>query len=283
MKKLIKLVVLLLILIVGGAVAAYIYIDVLAKTAIERGSTYALGVNTTLKSTKLKVFDGQLILGGLNVANPQGYKTPHFLTLEDGDVAVSLASLRDDVVHVPHLRLSDIDVNLEKKEGKANYQVILDNLKGSETTTQPPAEEGKRYIVEEITVKNVKVHLDSLGIVGAVNLPIDEIQLRNVGSETSRGVLLKDLAGVIVKAIFAAIVEKGGGLIPDDITGELKSGLSQLTDLSKLADVEKLGDVIKDVGKPLDEATKDLGSLGDKVKEDVGKAIGDLLGGKKEE
>ena len=44
MKTLIKMVAVLLILLVLATVAVALYIDTIAKTAIERGATYALGV-----------------------------------------------------------------------------------------------------------------------------------------------------------------------------------------------------------------------------------------------
>jgi hypothetical protein len=290
MKKLIKLVLVLVILLIVGVVGAYFYIDAITKTAIEHGSTHALGVNTTLNSASLRILQGQLVMGGLNVSNPTGYNTAHFLNMKDGDVAVSLGSLTKEIVEVPHIRLSDIDLNLEKKDGKANYQVILDNLKRGETSPPPDKtdEEGKRFIVKELSIKNVNVHLEGIGPLGKkIDVPIDAIELNNVGSDTGKGVLLKDLSGVIVKAIFAAIVKNGGGLIPADIAGELTNGLAQLTDISKIADVEKLGELIKplenlpaDLGEKLGE---DIKGAGEAVKEGIGGAIGDLLGGKKDE
>jgi hypothetical protein len=285
MKKLFKLLVILIVLLIGAAVAAYIYLDTIAKAAIQRGSTYALGVDTTLNSVHLQPFAGELSLNSLEVANPKGYQTNHFLTLKDGDVAVTLSSLTSDLVEVPRIRLADIDMNLEKKDGKANYQVILDNLKGSETQPAPKTEEqGKRYMVRELSVKNVTVHVDALGPLGKVNVPIDNIELRNIGSDTGKGVLLKDLSGVIVKAIFAAIAEKAGGLIPDDIAGDLKNGLAQLTDITKIADVQKLGDVVKDVSKPIEDITKSVGDVGKKAGHEIDKTVkglGGLLGGDK--
>ena len=281
MKKLIKLVVVLLLLLVVLLVAAFFYIDTIAKTAIERGSTYALGVPTTLKSADIKVFSGQFGMAGLNVSNPQGFKTSHFMTLGNGGVAVSLPSLREEVITLPYLKLDAIDLNLEKTDGKSNYQVILDNLKKLEGESKEPTpkkeEEGKRFIVKEVSITNVKVHVNQGGLIQNIEIPIDEIKLKDVGSESGKGVLLKDLAGVIVQAVFAAAVQVGGNLIPTEMLGELKGGLEQLDSLEKLADIESLGKNLENISAPLKD-------IGDKLKEDPGKAIkdlGGLLGGEK--
>ena len=282
MKKLIKLVVVLLLLLVVLLVAAFFYIDTIAKTAIERGSTYALGVPTTLKSADIKVFSGQFGMAGLNVSNPQGFKTSHFMTLGNGGVAVSLPSLREEVITLPYLKLDAIDLNLEKTDGKSNYQVILDNLKKLEGESKEPApgkkeEEGKRFILKEVAITNVNVHVNRGGIIDKIDIPIAEIKLKDVGSDTGKGVLLKDLAGIIVKAVFAAAVQVGGNVIPGEILGELQGGLAQLGSLDKIPNIEELGKNLENISAPLKD-------IGDKLKEDPGKAIkdlGGLLGGEK--
>jgi uncharacterized protein involved in outer membrane biogenesis len=258
-KVLLKLLVIVLVLVVVAGVAAFIYIDRIAKAAIERGSTTALGVQTTLGSASVKLFQGGLSLNKLNVANPQGFKSTHFLTLGAGDVTVTLGSLRHDVVKVPSLKLEGVDINLEKGPDKANYQVILANLKKNQAGEgQPPEPKAaKRYIINRLDISNVKVHVNLLGVPGSdLDLPIDRIELQNVGSETGKGVLLRELAGVIVQALLAAVVEKAGAIIPGDIAAELKNGLGQLQDLSKLADVKELGRAAGELAKPVEQIRK---------------------------
>jgi uncharacterized protein involved in outer membrane biogenesis len=278
-RKLVKLIV-VLVVIVGGIVLAWFYLDSLAKTAVEKGATYALGVNTSLGSAKVSLLKGQFVMSELEVANPPGFKTSHFLTLGTGDVAVSLNSLREEVIHLPHLTLDVIDINLEKKDGSSNYQTILSHLKGHED--KPPSSEeqkGKRYIVDKLTITKATIHTNPLGgdIAGLakVDLPIDTIELKNVGSDTGKGVLLSDLAGVIVKAVLGAAVNKAGDLLPKDIAGDLGASLAQLKDISKIADVESLGKAVGDLGKNLGNPVKDLG---DQTKGAI-KGLGGLLGG----
>src|SRR5262245_24327246 len=120
MKKLIKLVVALLVLIIGVAIVAFFLLDSLVKTAVEKGATYALGVQTTLGGAHVSIIGGSLSLSDLNVANPEGFKTNHFLDLGKGAVEVSVPSLRQDMIEIPLVELSAIDINLEKKDGKSN-------------------------------------------------------------------------------------------------------------------------------------------------------------------
>lgn len=304
----VALVVIVLVVVVA---AAFLFVDAAAKLGIEKGGTVALGVPTTLKSADVGVFSGTFKMRGLSVGNPKGFAAPHFLTLGDGSVAVSVGTLTKDTVELPELRLEHIDVQLEKKDGKSNYNVILDNLKnlsggggdkGGGKPAPAPApkqggEQGKKFVIKELAIRDVTVHLDLLGIGGVVSdatklkVDIDAITLHNVG-QTGKGVggtgvTMGQLSGLVVQAVLAAAVEKGGGLIPDDVLGELKGGLAGVGDIAgSLTDMGmNVAGTVGDIGGKATEAAGKAVEEGKKAIEDVGKGVTDLLGGgkKKEE
>lgn len=290
-KRLIVVVALLIILVVGVVIFALTRIDSLFKTAVEKGGTYALGVKTTLASADVELTQGKVSMSGLNVANPTGYKSDSFLGLGAGSVQVAIPTLNQPVIEVPMLNLSDITVNLEKTGGKANYQVILDNLSklGGGSSEPAPSGSQQKFIINNVDIRNVKVHVDLLpegGQLTQVNVPIDEIQLKNVGT-ASKGLPAGELAEVIIKAVLAVVVEKGGGLIPAEMLGDLQSQLAKLGDLqsmgievqSKLGDAAQkaLEDVKGQAEKGLEEGKK---KVDDAVK-DAQKKLEDLIPGKK--
>lgn len=294
MKWLLRFIILLVVVLIIGVVVAFMFINSIARNAVEKGATYALGVPTTLNSADVRVFKGEFDMGGLRVANPTGFDTPHFLTLDDGGVAVSLGSLREDTVELPVLRLTGIDVNLEKKAGKSNYNTITENLKKLSGDAKPAADapQGKRFIVREIVIRDVLVHVDVLPIGGELtrlHMPIPEITLRDVGSDTEKGVLMSELTGVIIRALFAAIIQKGGDLLPKDLLGDLGNALAGLGDLGKFG-ITMAGEAIGGIGGALGDLGKGAGEIGQGLGEgigkgigDLGKGIGDLLGGPKKE
>lgn len=280
MKTLIKMVAVLLILLVLATVAVALYIDTIAKTAIERGATYALGVETTLGSADVGLWSGTFSMGDMTIANPAGFESPYFTHLGQGDVEVALKTLRQETVELPTLTLTDLEIYLDKKEGKANYDVILENLKRFESQENAQDDAGgKKFIIEEVLIKNIMVHVQLLPLGGdltKLDVPIDEVRLRNVGSGTDGSVLMSELTSVIIKAVLAAIVQKGGGLIPSDILGDLGQGLGSLAEMG-LDAVTGLGDRIKDAGGELDDITE---GIGDAIKS-IGDGLGGLLGGDK--
>ncbi|MCI0364901.1 MAG: hypothetical protein L0219_13570 [Phycisphaerales bacterium] len=279
MRKLFRLVAVLVVLLIVAAVALVVWVDRIAKVAVERGSTYALGVPARLDSADVRILGGEFAMSGFTVSNPEGFKTDHFMTLQQGDVALATSSLMADTIELPTLTLSGIDMNLEKKDGAANYKVILQNLKRFESKETKPAEDGKKFVVRKLLIKDVNVHVDLMGggDLTKVNVPVDVIELHDVGSG-GKPVRISDLMGVILKAVFAAVLDKGGQLIPADINSELGKALGELSSLAEVAQIGELADFgVKTVGEVGDAAK----GIGDKTKETLDKTIGDLFGDKK--
>ncbi len=280
MKKLIRVVAVLFLLVILVVGAAFLYIDQIARTAIEQGSTQALGVPTALDSADVGLTSGTFALGGLTVSNPTGYETAHFLSLADGSTEVDFASLRSEVVELPALNLSGIDVNLEKRNGKANYDAILDNLKTFQGEGGDPgetAEEGTGFVIRTVTIKDVTVHADLLPIGGSLtrtDLHIDELVLENLGT-AGDPLPMGKLVTVIVQAIMVAIVEKGVAL-PAELLQGLGSGLEQLVSL------DDLGVAVEGIGGALEGAAEDIGNIAGELGGEAGKAaegIGKVIDG----
>jgi hypothetical protein len=306
MKMLLKALVLVVIVVAAAVVALFFYVDRLARVGVERGASYALGVPTALASADVGVLSGTFSMRGLNIDNPAGFDSPHFIRLDDAGVSVSLASLRGDTVELPELSLSGLDLNLHRQKGSSNYGVILENLKRFESGEKPEgesAEGGKKFVIRTIEITDVVAHVNLLpagGEVTQLDVPIERITLTDVGSGSDKGVLLTELSSVLMKAILAAVVQKGGNLIPMEILGDLESGLAQLGSLGDMGitalteiggsmqDVTGVvgtltGDVEDKVKGLSEDVTKGVTEEAEKAVEGALKGVGDLLGGKKGE
>ena len=272
--RIVLAVVIIVVVVVGGV---FFFINSLAKAAIEKGATHAMGVQTTVGSVRVGL--GDMGLGDLDIANPQGYTSDHFLTLGHGEAAVSLGSLTKETIEVPYIRLKKIDMNLEEKDGKANFQQIMDHLsKLSSSDSSSSKEKGKGYIVKELTLTDITVRADVEG--QTLPIEIKEIRMNDIGSGNS--VDMQQLSGIIMKAIFESLL-KNPDALPGIMASKLHKGIGEIGNLG----VEGVQEVItqfQDVaGENIQKIT---GGAGEKISEEAGKAIegiGDLLGGKKKE
>lgn len=287
-RLMIALAVLLVLLIIAIGVALY-YLDTLLKNGIQRGGTMALGVPTQVDVAHLELLSGELGLKKLQIANPSGFSGPHFMTVGDLDAAVTLRSLTKDTIEVPYLKISDVYVSLEKQGDKANYEVILANIKefqkgfkSSDTQkSQSPQGGGqaastssKRFVIKEITLKDVKVDAQVKqmgGLLGTatVRINIPEIRVKDIGTDEGNAVAIEEVTGVVTAAVLKAVLEQGGGVLPPEIAKGLNGALGGIGGAS----IEVIGGVTKGV----------LDGTG-KMIEGVGKGIEELFeGGKKKE
>ena len=125
----------------------------------------------------MRVRARNLRTGRLELENRQDFRDlswlrARFEVLVDG-VPVQRGKLRlpriapgeKQTVELPLLGLSDLNVVLERREGKANYKVILENLKrlesGEKKTEDPAADSGKRFVVRKVDIRDVAVTVDS--------------------------------------------------------------------------------------------------------------------------
>ena len=258
----------LVILLVVAVVVVFVSIDAIAKAAIERGATYALGVQTTLDSADIGILSGEFRMKGLEVANPEGFTSDTFFRLGEGFVAVSLSSLRQDTVELPMLALTGVQMNLEKKAGSSNFGVITDNLKrfesGNSGRPGDSAKPGKNFIIREIVITDIDVTVDLLPIGGSLNrieVPIQEVRLTDVGND---GLTTAEMTALVIKAIMAAVVENAGDL-PADLVNDLSGALGNLVSLkdlgiTQIVEIKELKEA-QDVAKSVEDAIKGLGGL----------------------
>lgn len=265
------------VLVVVAVVVAVMFLNSIAKRGIVQGGTYALGVPVALNDIDIGILGGSVSLDTLKVGNPQGYDSDHFMTLGKGKVSVKLTSLMSDTVRVPELTLDTLDLQLQKKNGKANYDVIMDHLaqlSSKDPKAKPePAKEGtsKKLIITELTIRNVNVHADLVGgpgVIGSattVDVPITEIKLKNVGQTgdgvAGSGVTIGELSGLVLEAVISAAIAKGG--LPADMVNDLKGQLGKLGDLA--------GGVGKEVATQAQAATEVIGKQAGEIGKEVGK------------
>ena len=261
-----KFVVISLIAIAVLCAGVLIFAGTLMRTAVEKSGTHALGVETKLDSCSLSPVAGQVGLEGLQVANPAGFKGPYFLRLEQAKLSVATSSLLGEVVDTQAFELDGLDMYLERANGHTNYGKILDSVeklggpKGKPAKEQPAEGGGKKFIVRDVHLRNLRVHTDflpELGSVGAATVELPDVHLENIGSATG-GVSVSELVGALVQAVLSQAVKSGG--LPKGLISDLSGSLAKL-DSQAFKDLEKQLE-----GKSGGDASKAIESFGNELK-----------------
>lgn len=280
-----------LVALLVAMAALFAYLDGILSAGIERGASYALGVDTRVGFARLSLLGGEIFLSRLRVANPRGFDEAHFLSNRRTRMRVDVGTLREPTVHLPLIAIDGVDVNLEREGQQTNYGTILANLKRFKQQGGAPAEggegEGKRFIVERLVITDVDALLEWSGVAAdqtGMRVHIPEIVMKDIGAKNGEGVTMGQLSSIVLSAILGSIAKYGTNL-PAAVLGQLGSGLGGLAAVPF--------EVTRGVGGKAAEQAGEVGAgLGKAVKgvgggavEGAGKALkglGGMLGGKGE-
>lgn len=219
-----------LALVLAAAFAvATVVVNQRTAEAIERHTASALGVPASLDRAAVSLLTGGFTLGGLDVTNPEGFDAPRAMRVGSGDGRIRLTTFFGEVVEMPRLTLGDLELHLERRGGAGNYEAILGHyLREGRGTGDPD----RRYVIDELVIRDVTVHLDLLpqmGEAARLSVPIDEIRLTGVGEEgADRGLVLQEVVGVVVRAVLAAVLERAAEELPGIVARELAERLGEL-------------------------------------------------------
>jgi hypothetical protein len=278
-KTLLKIVLSLLALIVAVGVAAFLYLDVIVGKAIETSCTKALGVETSVGWVRVGLVTGHFSIGQLDIANPPGFETDHFISFDKIHFEIPPKSLREDTIVVPLLELDGVDVAIETAGGKKNYEVILDNLRrfsksgSADPDAEKPAAEdeagGKGFKIHEGVIRDIVATIDLGKVSGGADrmvVEVPEIRLHPNKSTGSAEVSAAEVTQVIVTAVLTAIAKKA----PMELAKGLFKGLGGI----KTATLEFPG-LLSETGSG---ASGDAKKIGEGVGNAI-KSIGGLFGG----
>jgi len=301
MKTLLKVIAALIVLVIIAVLVVVLRINDIAKTGIERGGEYALGVPTAVEGVDISLFGGTVGLEGLEVSNAAGFESaPYLMHNKAFNFGLNTGSIMSDTIEVDLIELDGLDLYIIKKDGKDNIKPILDHLKQFEGGEKAQEETGssKQFIIKKIVVKNITAHVD-VPVVGQKTVSLkDDIVLENVTQDNAKGMVMSEIMARLFPMITAAVLESLGDVLPADLLASLNGDLAGVAD--QLGG--NVGQMIKQPGKMLEDiqsqATERLQETTDKLKEQVGEdaqkavddttdkvkeGIGNILGGNKEQ
>ena len=119
-------------------------LDSIVRMGVQVGGTRALGVETRLNSAAVSLLGRSIALRGLDVANPNGFKSPSFLKADLISVSAEVGALRKKEIHLYLVTLDGPEITYEYAKPKSNLTALMDNLKGNEEAPKPAGKRANR-------------------------------------------------------------------------------------------------------------------------------------------
>ena len=237
-------------------VVVTLFLGPIIKTSVETIGPQVAGVDITLEKAGINLFTGNVKLKGLIVGNPEGFKTPSLMELDQFVVDLDLGSLLTDTIVIKQIHIDGPQITYERSLRASNLGTLQKNLAPAEDKT--PAEEpeekaakkkkapAKKVIIEDFLFENGKINV-SITLAGGKQLtvPLASIHLENIGKE-SEGASITE----VVTEVFDAITKSVGTAVASsaDFAGDLISDPS--------AALKDAGGAASDAAKGATDAAK---------------------------
>ena len=129
-KKTIILIVVGLALAIFGAVTFLISnLDGIVASVIESEGSKVTGTQVSVSGVSIHLKEGHGTINGLTIASPEGFDPAHTFKLEGVTLDLDLGTLRDDVIVINEIRVSDPRVNAQiLKDASNNIQALQRNV-----------------------------------------------------------------------------------------------------------------------------------------------------------
>ncbi len=188
----------------------------LIKSGLEDIGPDYLGADVKVGSVKLELTDGFAQIQNLQIGNPTGFEGPYAMKLDEVRVTLDIANTNSDLVVIKNMVIDGASIAAIAKGQRTNFQQLMDNVDkamvsfDSSTNTSSSTDETK-FIVDQFVFTNAQVSMNS-DLLGAMNLPIPDIRLNNIG-RNSNGVtaagLTQEIMQPITQALAQAAVKQG--------------------------------------------------------------------------
>ncbi|MDW8308714.1 MAG: AsmA family protein [Verrucomicrobiales bacterium] len=260
MKKiLIRVAIALVVLILLVVVTLGLFLDRAIKSGVETVGPKLAGVSVRLDGVHVALLSGSGKIKGLLVGNPEGYKTPHAISVGSASVALQPGSLLSDKIVIRSIRVESPEIIFEGGLRGNNLSQIRDNLNAAlggaaDSASKPSASESekppRKLQVDELLITGAKVKVSLKGTGGfATPVALPDIHFTNLG-QGPEGITPAELA----RKVLAALTE-----------GALKAAAGTVTDIGKGA-VEAATGAGKEATEQVEKTAKGITDLFKKKK-----------------
>ena len=224
MNKKIFLITLGLGLAIFGVVAFLISnLDDIVAKVIETEGSKVTGTQVSVSGVSIHLKEGTGTINGLTIASPDGFDAAHAFKLEGVTMDLDLGTLRDDVIVINEIRVSDPRVTAQVlKDASSNIQALQKHVdqyaagKGGGSGGSGDAATDKRLRIKQFVFDGGRVELDATALgdkeVRAVDLPA--FTINDIGGAAGA------TPDAVAKAVLAALTRQA-------IETVAKSGIEQ--------------------------------------------------------
>ncbi len=251
-RKVIYVIVGLLVLVAIGVAYLWSSLDSIVAAAIEKYGSQATQTEVAVKSVKIALTEGEASMGGLTVANPQGFTSPHAFSLGEIEVGIDTSTVMSSPILIRKIHIKEPHAFYEINEsGQVNLNQIKNNLTASKGQQAEPTEgqaSAVKLIINELVIEGGQVDGQIAALKdGDFNTELPRLHMTDLGAKTN-GATPDDIAREIVTILAQRAVRSAARMGVERYVGKSTEELKEeLKGKAKGALKDKGGEMIKDL------------------------------------
>ncbi len=192
-----------------------------ARTKICQLGTDYLGVPVTAEEVRVSPFRGKIEVLGLTVANPAGFSDASFTEVGHLRVSARLLSFLSEQGHISEIEASPVQLLIERKGLRFNYQPIVERLKaGKKASTASLAGPGSSSLkIDHILLNDVTARLSLLGGGEPFVVDLETVEIHDLDTSDGSAAVLQ----VLEQLLESAAQAKEGGFLANTAKSLLDS------------------------------------------------------------
>ena len=213
---LLRLLIVVVLLGLGGAYLAFNYLDVVVKMALEHWGPDVMGVSVKTGEVQISPRSGRGSIRALEIGSPAGFSAARSAQFGEIQLAVDPSSLLSKVIVVRELTIESAQVTYERGTKTSNIDVIQNHIeayvKAAEareaSPDKPVLRHKTRFIIERLRIHGARVTMTNQGLRGqGVSFDLPDVELRDVGRRQG-GVTASEAAAIVAGALQNGIAQK---------------------------------------------------------------------------
>ncbi|WPJ97852.1 hypothetical protein SH580_09025 [Coraliomargarita algicola] len=242
---------LLLLALIAGAAIYFVLsggLNQQIKNGVETYGPQVTQTPVTLENVNLSILSGSGSLTGLNVGNPDGFKSANIFSLGQIDLKVDTSTVFSDKIIIDHIIIKQPEISYEKTLTSSNLKELLENIEEftgpadtTDTTADPAEDTGakKQVVIKQLIIEDGTVYVGVMGIGQTVSLP--RIEMADIG-ESGKQMTMAEVLDLVLSKVLQSI----GPAIAN--AGDLGSAA---VDALKTQGLEKVDQASEKVGKSI--------------------------------
>jgi hypothetical protein len=154
----------------------------------------------TLDDVSLSILSGRGSLKGLNIGNPEGFKSGNIFAIGQIDIHVDTSSVFSDKIIINKIHIRKPEISYEKSLTNSNVNQLMKNIeaftgpsKDKPKVDEPERDSGsqKQVVIKQLIIEDGTIFIGLMGLGSTVPLP--RIEMNDIGEDGNK----KSMADVL--------------------------------------------------------------------------------------